>query len=203
MSPNLSGAENLHSARARGQPTSSSGLVRIKSTPAASKKSRSAVSIYLKKLENNLKKGPALVYFCSPSNPQGKITDYLYIEHLIKIIRKYNSVLIVDECYIDIYYSKKPVGAIEVCEKLGNKLDNIVIFHSLSKRSNVAGLRSGFVIGDSKSALFISEELLKHGIYLPAIRPPTVEEGKSRLRLCIHAFNTRKEVEVLARCLQQ
>ena len=45
--------------------------------------------IDLKKLENNLKKGPALVYFCSPSNPQGKITDYLYIESLIKIIRKY------------------------------------------------------------------------------------------------------------------
>ena len=106
--------------------------------------------IDLRKLENNLKKGPALVYFCSPSNPQGKITSYLYIESLIKIIRKYNSVLIVDECYIDIYYSKKPVGAIEVCEKLGNKLDNIVIFHSLSKRSNVAGLRSGFVIGDSE-----------------------------------------------------
>ena len=106
--------------------------------------------IDLKKLEKNLKKGPALVYFCSPSNPQGKIADYLYIENLIKIIRKYNSVLIVDECYIDIYYSEKPVGAIEVCEKLGNKLDNIIIFHSLSKRSNVAGLRSGFVIGDSK-----------------------------------------------------
>jgi aspartate/methionine/tyrosine aminotransferase len=106
--------------------------------------------IDLKKLESNLKKGPALVYFCSPSNPQGKIANHLYIESLIKIIRKYNSVLIVDECYIDIYYSKKPVGAIEVCEKLGNKLDNIVIFHSLSKRSNVAGLRSGFVIGDSK-----------------------------------------------------
>ena len=106
--------------------------------------------IDLKKLENNLKKGPALVYFCSPSNPQGKITSFSYIERLIKIIRKYNSVIIVDECYIDIYYKKKPVGAIEVCKKLGNKLDNVIIFHSLSKRSNVAGLRSGFVIGDSK-----------------------------------------------------
>ena len=106
--------------------------------------------IDLKNLEYNLKKEPALVYFCSPSNPQGKIASFLYIEKLIKIIRNYNSVLVMDECYIDIYYKEKPVGAIEVCEKLGNKLDNIVIFHSLSKRFNVAGLRSGFVIGDSR-----------------------------------------------------
>ena len=106
--------------------------------------------IDLEKLENNLKKGPSLVYFCSPSNPQGKIASYLYIESLIKIIRKHNSVLVVDECYIDIYYNQRPVGAVQVCEKLGNKLDNVVIFPSLSKRPNVAGLRSGFVIGDSK-----------------------------------------------------
>ena len=82
--------------------------------------------IDLKKLEDNLKKAPALVYFCSPTNPQGKLASFLYLEKLIKIIRRNNSVLVVDECYIDIYYDEKPTGTIEVCEKLGGKLDNVI-----------------------------------------------------------------------------
>jgi len=106
--------------------------------------------IDFKKLKLSLKNNPSLVYFCSPSNPQGKIASYEYLEELINIVRFYNSVLIVDECYIDIFYDKVPVGTIEVCEKLGNSLNNVLIFHSLSKRSNVAGLRSGYLIGDAK-----------------------------------------------------
>ena len=104
----------------------------------------------LKKLKLFLQNNPSLVYFCSPSNPQGKIAPYEYIFELIKIVRYYNSVLIVDECYIDIFYDKVPTGALEVCYKTGKSLSNILIFHSLSKRSNAAGLRSGFLIGDTK-----------------------------------------------------
>ena len=104
----------------------------------------------LKKLKLLLQNNPSLVYFCSPSNPQGKIASYEYIFELIKIVRFYNSVLIVDECYIDIFYEKVPTGALEVCYKTGKSLSNILIFHSLSKRSNAAGLRSGFLIGDAK-----------------------------------------------------
>lgn len=104
----------------------------------------------LKKLKLLLKNNPSLVYFCSPSNPQGKIVSYEYLDELIKIVRFYNSVLIVDECYIDIFYEKVPIGTLEVCYRAGKSLSNILIFHSLSKRSNAAGLRSGFLIGDSK-----------------------------------------------------
>ena len=104
----------------------------------------------LKKLNLFLQNNPSLVYFCSPSNPQGKIASYEYIFELLKIVRFYNSVLIVDECYIDIFYDKVPTGALEVCYKTGKSLSNILIFHSLSKRSNAAGLRSGFLIGDAK-----------------------------------------------------
>ncbi|MAH88795.1 MAG: aspartate aminotransferase [Pelagibacterales bacterium] len=106
--------------------------------------------IDLNKLKLSLKNNRSLVYFCSPSNPQGKIASYDYLQELIKIVRFYDSVLIVDECYIDIFYEKLPIGTIEVCEKLGNSLNNVIIFHSLSKRSNVAGLRSGYLIGDTK-----------------------------------------------------
>lgn len=102
----------------------------------------------LNQLKLSIKNTPSLVYFCSPSNPQGKIADPDYLRELIEIIRFYNSVLVVDECYIDIFYNKRPTGTLEVCKNLGNNLENILIFHSLSKRSNAAGLRSGFLIGD-------------------------------------------------------
>ena len=58
--------------------------------------------------------------------------------------------MVLDECYTDIYTKIKPVGGMEICQKTKAGLNNVCIFHSLSKRSNVAGLRSGFVVGDKK-----------------------------------------------------
>ena len=104
----------------------------------------------LEKLSQKIEKQKSLVYFCAPSNPQGKNASYSYLEKLIRIVQKNNAVLIVDECYIDIYTNSKPVGVLKVCADNNNKLNNILIFHSLSKRSNVAGLRSGFITGDKK-----------------------------------------------------
>ncbi len=104
----------------------------------------------LSDLEKRLSKKKSLVYLCSPSNPQGKIINFQYMKDIIKLIRKYNSVMVVDECYSDIYYHDVPKGAIKACEEIGNGLKNILIYHSLSKRSNVAGMRSGFVVGDKR-----------------------------------------------------
>ena len=102
----------------------------------------------LKELEKNLQNKKSIVYFCSPSNPEGRIAPSSYIKKLIKIVRENNAVLIIDECYIDIYYKTRPEGSIKVCEEVGKDLKNILIFHSLSKRSNIAGMRSGFIVGD-------------------------------------------------------
>ncbi len=104
----------------------------------------------LDKLENKIKKKAALIYFCNPSNPQGKCASAEYLKRLIALVRKYHSILVLDECYTDIYTQKKPVGGMEVCQETEQNLQNVLIFHSLSKRSNVAGLRSGFVVGDKK-----------------------------------------------------
>ncbi len=112
----------------------------------------------LEDLEKNLKGKRSLVYFCSPSNPQGKVASFLYIKKLINLVRKHDAVLIVDECYTDIFFKKIPEGAIKVCEELGEGLKNILIFHSLSKRSNVAGMRSGFVVGD-KEIIYLFKRL--------------------------------------------
>ena len=79
----------------------------------------------LDKLEKNNKKKPSLIYFCNPSNPQGKCASANYLKKLINLVRKYNSILVLDECYIDIYTKKKPVGGMQVCQETEKVLKNI------------------------------------------------------------------------------
>ena len=90
----------------------------------------------------------AAFYLCSPSNPQGAAADLQYLQRLIALARRYEFVLIVDECYAEIYTRSAPVGALEAAIGWDGGLDGVVVFHSLSKRSSAAGLRSGFVAGD-------------------------------------------------------
>lgn len=90
----------------------------------------------------------ALFYLCTPANPQGAIADLAYLKRAIALARTYDFVLAVDECYCEIYDRDAPPGALEACAELGGDLTNVLVFHSLSKRSNAAGLRCGFVAGD-------------------------------------------------------
>jgi N-succinyldiaminopimelate aminotransferase len=90
----------------------------------------------------------ALFYLCSPANPQGACADLAYYRKLIGLARRHDFVLAVDECYSEIYDRAPPVGGLEACAALGGELTNVLVFHSLSKRSNAAGLRVGFVAGD-------------------------------------------------------
>lgn len=91
-----------------------------------------------------------LFFLCSPANPQGAIASRDYLERIIGLARKHDFVLAMDECYADIYDKKAPVGALEICAAQGGNMDNVLVFHSLSKRSSAPGLRSGFVAGDAK-----------------------------------------------------
>ncbi len=90
----------------------------------------------------------ALAFLCTPANPQGSIASLEYLIRIITLARRYNFVVAVDECYSEIYDSEPPPGALQACAALGGDLTNVVVFHSLSKRSSVPGLRSGFVAGD-------------------------------------------------------
>jgi succinyldiaminopimelate transaminase len=90
----------------------------------------------------------ALFYLCSPANPQGTVASLDYLKQAILLARRYDFVLAVDECYAEIYHRLPPPGALEACAALGDGYDRVVVFHSLSKRSSAAGLRSGFVAGD-------------------------------------------------------
>ena len=89
----------------------------------------------------------AVAYICSPANPQGAIADRAYWRDLIALAEKHDFRIFADECYSEIYRGAPPVGALDVAQEMGADPERVVIFHSLSKRSNLPGLRSGFVAG--------------------------------------------------------
>ncbi|MBI3446304.1 MAG: aminotransferase class I/II-fold pyridoxal phosphate-dependent enzyme [Magnetospirillum sp.] len=92
----------------------------------------------------------ALAFLCSPANPQGNVADLALLERSIRAARHYGFVLASDECYSEIWDKAPPVGALAACAALGEGLDNVLVFNSLSKRSSVPGLRSGFIAGDER-----------------------------------------------------
>ncbi|SFD66327.1 aminotransferase class I/II-fold pyridoxal phosphate-dependent enzyme [Roseivivax sediminis] len=88
-----------------------------------------------------------LAYICSPANPQGAVADRDYWRRLIALAERYDFRILADECYSEIYRDTPPPGALEVAQEMGADPERVVVFHSLSKRSNLPGLRSGFVAG--------------------------------------------------------
>ena len=102
----------------------------------------------LDRLSSELLERTAAFYICSPANPQGVAADLDYLKRLIQLARAYGFLLIVDECYAEIYTDSPPPGALEAAVALDGQLDSVLVCHSLSKRSSAAGLRSGFVAGD-------------------------------------------------------
>lgn len=98
----------------------------------------------------------AAFYLCSPSNPQGAVASLDYLKRAIQLARAHDCALLMDECYSEIYDGAPPPGALQACVALADRPDaqgdpfaNVLIFQSLSKRSNLPGLRSGFVAGDT------------------------------------------------------
>ncbi len=88
-------------------------------------------------------------YLCSPTNPQGAVASKAYIARALELARAHNFMLFFDECYSEIYSDAPPTGGLEVAAATQARFANIVVFNSLSKRSNVPGLRSGFCAGDA------------------------------------------------------
>ena len=88
------------------------------------------------------------MYVCSPANPQGTVASPAYIERALELARAHDFILFFDECYSEIYTREAPVGALQVAARTRERFRNLVVFNSLSKRSNLPGLRSGFLAGD-------------------------------------------------------
>ncbi|MGH6736526.1 MAG: aminotransferase class I/II-fold pyridoxal phosphate-dependent enzyme [Methyloceanibacter sp.] len=102
----------------------------------------------LEEIDEALFARAAAFYLCSPSNPEGAVASREYLARAIALARRYDFMLFADECYSEIYSGEPPPGVLEVAQGLTGSLANVLVFQSLSKRSGLPGLRSGFVAGD-------------------------------------------------------
>lgn len=89
----------------------------------------------------------AIAYVCSPANPQGAVADAAWWDALLALAEKHDFLIFADECYAELYRDTPPPGALEAVARTGADPERVVVFHSLSKRSNLPGLRSGFAAG--------------------------------------------------------
>ena len=111
-----------------------------------------------------------LIYICSPGNPSGAVMSQVDYEKLLLLAEKYDFVIASDECYSELYddESNPPVGLLESAYRMGNtSFKRCVVFHSLSKRSNAPGLRSGFVAGDADILGQYFQYRTYHGCAMP------------------------------------
>ena len=109
-----------------------------------------------------------LVFVCTPGNPTGAVMPADKLKRLIELSDEYGFAIASDECYSELYFDQAPIGLLEVCAQMGrHDFKNCVVFHSLSKRSNLPGLRSGFVAGDARLLGRYLQYRTYHGAALP------------------------------------
>ena len=120
-----------------------------------------------------------LLYICTPGNPTGAVIPLAALQQLIALADTHDFVIAADECYSEIYPdgTTPPAGLLQAAAKLGrDDFRRCVVFHSLSKRSNVPGLRSGFVAGDAA----IMESFLRYRTYHGCAMPPATQAASIR-----------------------
>ncbi len=105
-------------------------------------------------------------YIASPANPQGAVADHAYLARLVALARRFGFLLFSDECYSEIYTTHPPAGALEAA---GPDFANVIVFQSLSKRSNLPGLRVGFAAGDRE---FLGPFLELRNVAAPQVPVP-------------------------------
>jgi N-succinyldiaminopimelate aminotransferase len=127
-----------------------------------------------RQLDESVWRRTQLVYVCSPGNPTGSVMTIGEWEILFQLADKYGFVIASDECYSELYFDERSpsTGGLEAAQRLGrNEFRRLVVFNSLSKRSNVPGMRSGFVAGESA----IIEKFLLYRTYHGCAMSPPVQ----------------------------
>ena len=119
-----------------------------------------------------------MIYICNPGNPTGAVMSAQYLRRLIDLAHQYDFVIASDECYSEIFFDEDdpPPGLLGVAAAMGNtSFRHCLAFHSLSKRSNLPGLRSGFVAGDAR----IVEKFLLYRTYHGCALPPATQTAST------------------------
>ena len=114
-----------------------------------------------------------LMFVCSPANPTGKVLNLDDWKKLFALSDKYGFIIASDECYSEVFFDEAnpPLGGMQAARMLGRSFDRLVMFSSLSKRSNVPGMRSGFVSGDTA----ILKQFLLYRTYHGSAMSPTIQ----------------------------
>jgi N-succinyldiaminopimelate aminotransferase len=139
-----------------------------------------------------------LIYVCSPGNPNGHVMPLAEWRALFELSDRYGFVIAADECYSEIYFDAPPLGALQAAQLLGRgDYKNLVVFSSLSKRSNVPGMRSGFVAGDAKVLAKFALYRTYHGCAMnPAVQSASIAAWQEEAHV---AENRRRYAEKFAR----
>lgn len=129
-----------------------------------------------------------LIYVCTPGNPSGKVMPLSQWQQLFSLSDRYDFVIAADECYSEIYFDEQqpPLGALQAAHQLGRDWRNLVMFSSLSKRSNVPGMRSGFVAGDAA----VLQKFLQYRTYHGCAMSPSIQSAS------IAAWNDETHVQL-------
>jgi len=125
------------------------------------------------------------MFLGTPSNPQGAVADIAYLVRAAAMAQRYGFMLFCDECYSEIYTRSPPPGILQAA---GDQFDNVALFQSLSKRSNLPGLRIGFVMGDRR---FISKFLELRSVAAPQVPIPAQEVAVAAYRDEAHVERNR------------
>jgi N-succinyldiaminopimelate aminotransferase len=133
-------------------------------------------------LDEKLMTRTVAFYLASPSNPQGAVADRAYLEKLTALARRFDFLVLSDECYCEIYSNDPPAGMLEAA---GADFQNVAVFHSLSKRSSLPGLRVGFAAGDRQ---FLASYLELRNVAAPQVPTPLQH-------VAIAAYGDEKHVE--------
>ncbi len=136
----------------------------------------------LDSLSDDLLARTVAFYLASPANPQGAVADRDYLARLHAMAMRHGFLVFNDECYCEIHNGNPPVGMLEVS---GQDFANVVVFHSLSKRSSLPGLRVGFAAGDRR---FLKEFLELRNVAAPQVPIPAQH-------VAIAAYNDEAHVE--------
>jgi len=140
-----------------------------------------------------------LLYVCSPGNPTGKVLGLAEWKDIFTLADRHGFVVASDECYSEIYFDEAapPLGALQAATELGRGFERLVMFSSLSKRSNVPGMRSGFVAGDTA---LLKAFLLYRTYHGGAMNPAVQDASAAAWRDEVHVReNRRKYVEKFSR----
>ena len=144
-----------------------------------------------------------LLQLCAPGNPTGATLSLDYYKTALELADKYDFIVSNDECYSELYRNEDnpPLGLLDACHQLGrDKFERCIVFHSLSKRSNLPGLRSGFVAGDNRLINYffaIVPIMAAHSQF--QFKKHQLRPGMMKIMYCKTAIYTEKSLPLSAK----